>query len=145
MIYWNNICVEAFCFGEPVDGKTPCGSDRPSVFCLENNMCPHLAYSETTERRVAYFPKLRHILKDRITSWKEELYWELRWWVWDSLWFNQRKMREFFDDIKTISSKDCPTLAHFEEEDRKHQKEFIKWFKVAKDAVVGQFEKEGER
>jgi hypothetical protein len=29
----------------------------------------------------------------------ENIYWKLRGWFWDSLWFNRKKMIEFLDNI----------------------------------------------
>lgn len=127
---WTNLCLEAFCFGDTdKQGNYPCGKNCPSYLCLENGHCPHFAYSETTERDVARFPKLRLIIWDRLGIWANDVYWKLRWWFWDCLWFNRRKVRKFFDDIKPISSKDCPLLAEYENGLKRNQQKFQEWFK----------------
>jgi len=95
---------------------------------LENHQCPHLAYAKVSEREVAQFPPLRLIIKDRLGIWREDIYWKLRWWFWDSLWFNRQKTKEFLDSIKSISSKDCPTLKEFEDDNIENQKLFVEWF-----------------
>ena len=78
------------------------------------------------------FAKLRHILKDRIGVWGEDVYWKVRWIFWDGLWFKQRKTREFFDRIQIATKDNCSLLEEMEEEDRKTAEEFITWFEVAK-------------
>jgi len=130
---WSNVCVEGFCFGDKDDrGNYPCGRNCPSHLCLENEHCPHFAYGETTERRVAQFPPLLLIIKDRLGIWSDDIYWKLRWWFWDRLWFNQRKTREFFDSIPFTSAEDSPILAEYEEEERKAAVEFTEWIKGGK-------------
>jgi len=129
---WTNLCVEAFCGGEIKNGVYPCGRDCPSHLCLENGLCPFFAYAETTEREVAQFPPLRFILKDRLRIWGEDLYWKFRWWFWDSLWFNRRKMQKFFNSIKSVSSKECPALAEYEDEQRECKRKFVEWFEKVK-------------
>ena len=122
---WTNLCIEAFCFGDKDDnGNYPCGRDCPSHLCLENGQCPHLGYSKTTERDVAKFPKLRLILWDRIGIYTDDLYWKLRWWFWDCLWFNRRKVDAFFDSIGYASSEDCPELAGFEDKEKQNAIDF---------------------
>jgi hypothetical protein len=130
---WTNLCIEAFCFGDKDNGNYPCGRDCPSHLCLENGHCPHLGYAKTTERDVARFPKLRLILWDRIGIYTDDLYWKLRWWFWDCLWFNRRKVEKFFDSIRCVSSEDCPQLAEFEDEKKQNAIDFKEWFsKVGK-------------
>ena len=122
---WTNLCIEAFCFGETDDkGNYPCGKNCPSHLCLENGHCPYLGYAETTERDVARFPKLRLILQDRIGIYTDDLYWKLRWWFWDCLWFNRRKVDRFFDSIKY--SEDCPELTEFEKGKEQNAKEWLR-------------------
>lgn len=129
---WTNVCVEGFCFSKTDDDIAPCGASVPSPFCLSNGICPHFAYSGTTEREVAHFPKFGLILRDRLGIWADGVYWKLRWWFWDCLWFNQRKTREFFDNIKVATAETSPIIAKMEEEDRKRQEKFVGWFKRAK-------------
>jgi len=127
---WSNVCVEGFCFGETDEqGNYPCGRYSPSCLCLENKICPHFAYSETMERMIAEFPPLRLILWDRLGIWMEDIRWRLRWWFWDCLWFNRRKVDKFFNNIGSASSKDYPGLAEFEEEEKQSEIEFKEWFK----------------
>lgn len=125
---WTNLSIEAFCFGDEKDGNYPCGRDCPSSLCLENNMCPHLGYSNTTEREVAQFTPLRLILKDRIGIIADDIYWKLRWWFWDRLPFNMRKMEEFFDSIKTVSSEEYTALTEWEDEEKQNDIDFKEWF-----------------
>jgi len=93
-------------------------------------MCPLFAYAQTTEREVAQFPSLRLILKDRIAIWGDDLYWRLRWWFWDSLWFNRRKSQYFLDSIGSVSSQDYPELLEYENEQQQANEDFKKWFEV---------------
>lgn len=131
---WTNVCVEGFCFCETDDNdKAPCGATVPSPFCLSNGICPHFAWSDTTERRVAHYSPLRLVLWDRLVAWlTETAYWKLRWWAWDCLWFNQRKTREFFDSIPIATAENCPRIAEMEEENRKNDKRFTRWFEKVK-------------
>ena len=126
---WTNLCIEAFCFGDTDDnGYCPCGRELPSHICLENGHCPHLGYGKTTERDVAIFPPIALIIKDRLGIWVDDLYWKLRWWFWDRLWFNRRKVDKFFDSIGTVSSNECSELLEFEN----GQNEFHEWFEGLK-------------
>lgn len=126
---WTNLCIEAFCFGDKDgNGNYPCRRDCPSNLCLENGHCPYFGYCETTEREVAMFVPLRLILKDRVSLWREDIYWKLRWWLWDCLWFNRRKCDKFFDSIGSASGRDCPALAEFEDENKQKGIDFIEWF-----------------
>lgn len=128
---WTNICVEGFCGGDVDDkGNYPCGRDCPSHLCLHNGMCPHFGYAEVSERDVAQFSKLRLIIKDRLSIWGERIYWEIRWYLWDCLWFNQRTPLSSFDNIGSVSSKDCSALAEFKAEQEIHNKDFKAWFDV---------------
>lgn len=142
---WTNLCIEAFCFGNTdKDNNYPCGRSCPSHLCLEDGHCPHFAYGKTTERDVAQFPPLRLIIKDRLGIWLNDLYRELRWWFWDSLWFNRRKMRQWFDSIETISSKDCSVLAEYENEQKENEKKFVEWIKNVTEGIEPYKEKEGD-
>ena len=125
---WTNLCVEAFCSRDTDKGNYPCGRNCPSHLCLENGYCPHFAYAETTEREVAQFPPLRLIIKDRLGIWVNDLYWKLRWWFWDCLWFNRRKVDKFFDSIPTVTSKDCDVLADWEAKQIDSDLKFKEWF-----------------
>jgi len=133
--YWSNVCVEGHCFGEQdKNGNNPCGRSVPSSFCLGNGrtkVCPHFAWSDATERDVARFVRIRYILKDRMGIWAEEVWCELQWWFWDRLWFNRRKVDEFFNNIKVIDDND-PCRQSWKEEERKQQEKFEKWFPKAK-------------
>jgi hypothetical protein len=129
---WTNVCVEGYCFGGEKDGKYPCGRDCPSDLCLVNGCCPHFSYSYTSERDVAQFVPLWKILIDRIGVWDESLYWKLRWWLWDSLWFNQKKDREFLNSIGSVTSEECPELKEWEDGEKKCQEDFIGWFEKAR-------------
>lgn len=132
MKYWTNVCIEGHCLAE---GDTcPCGRTVPSPFCLGNGhsgVCPHFGWSETTERRAAYFVPLRLVLIDKMRMCAEEVWSNLEWWFWGQLWFNRRKVAEFFDNIKVIDEDD-PVMQEMREEDRKAQAKFEKWFPKAK-------------
>ena len=128
---WNNIVIESFCFGESKDDKYPCGKRYPTALCLEEGHCPHLGYSESSERGAAKFVPFRVILWDRLSTWTYDFGWKLRWIFWDQLWFNQRKMDKFFDSIGSVSSEDCPGLKEFEAEEKKSVDEFPIWFEKA--------------
>jgi len=137
MRYWTNVCVEGHCLGEDDEnGNCPCGRSMPSPFCLGPGgikHCPHFAWSDTTERNVAHFVPFRLIFWDRLKIFvTETTYWKLRWWFWDCLWFNQRKTREFFDNIKVVTAENSPAVARWEKEKQKSAKEFDKWFPKAK-------------
>jgi len=128
---WTNLCIEAFCFGDTdAHGNYPCGTDYPTHLCLSNGHCPYLGYCETTERSVAEFTPLRFIIKDRLGIWGDDLYWKLRWWFWDSLWFNRRKTNEFFASIPTTEA--YPIGCELEEEQSENKAKFLIWFKQAK-------------
>ena len=132
MKYWTNVCVEGHCMSEGED--YPCGRHVPSPFCLgtgRSGICPHFGWSETTERRAAYFVKLRHFLWDRLNAYCYDVWSKLEWWFWGQLWFNRRKDAEFFDSIKVIDDDD-PIMQKWHEEDRKQQLKFEKWFPKAK-------------
>ena len=126
MGYWSVCCVEGFCFGDSDEaGNYPCGRDVPSPDCLgdgENGICPHFSWSGVTERDAAKFPKLRLIIWDRLLIWNETVWDKLCWWFWDCLWFNRRKVREFFDNIPIA---DCP---EWDKEQEQANQEFGKWF-----------------
>ena len=131
-MHWTNVCVEGYCFCETDDDdNAPCGANVPSPFCLSNNICPLFAYSETTERDVARFPKFRYILKDRLGIWAEDFWGKLCWWFRDCLWFNRRKVDKFFDNIGIATAEDTPFIAEMEREERNAQDKFVEWFKKA--------------
>ena len=127
---WNNIIIEAFCFGDEVDGKYPCGQRHPTAFCLRNGSCPHLAYSESSERMAAYFVPFRLILKDKIAVLLEIIRSWLYCWFWANFWFNRRKTREFFDSIKVTKPGDYPEI---DTELERCNAAFPEWFKKAKE------------
>ena len=85
---WSNVVVEGYCFADSKDDKYPCGHTAPSSFCLENGHCPHFGYAESTERDAAFFVPLRLIVKDKMRSIGESLYWKLRWWLWVKWHYN---------------------------------------------------------
>ena len=128
---WNNVCVEGFCFGECEGGEYPCGQTYPTAFCLSNHICPHFYFAETSERETAIFVPLRLILWDRILIARDNIGWQLRWWFWDRLWFNQRKIEEFFNNIPVASAEESEAVANFEAEDKRDRIEFAKWFDKA--------------
>lgn len=134
-MYWTNVCVEGHCFARTDEATdcAPCGRNVPDPFCLMDHICPHFMWSGTTERRAALFPKLRLIIWDRLKIWvTETTYWKLRWWFWDQLWFNQRKTRKFFDNIKVVTAEDSPVLAQWEGEQQEAAQQFEEWFPGAK-------------
>ena len=129
-MFWINVCVEGYCFGEEdEDGHGPCGRRSPAPYCLGDGtlgICPHFAWSATTERRVAYYPSLRLVLWDRLKAWVVEVaYWKMRWIFWDSLWFNRRKTKEFFDNISLAD--DFLVGAGPETALRENQEKFTLW------------------
>lgn len=129
---WSNICVEGFCFGDKDNkGTYPCGQRWPTPFCLMNGQCPHLDWGETTERNVAHYTPLYLIVCDRIPIWVDNVYWRLRWWVWDRLWFNRRKTNAFFDSIPIVTGRNCPAVKKLEDEHKKSNELFPKWFHQA--------------
>lgn len=130
---WNTICVEGFCSGENVEKKYPCGKTSPSCFCLENHICPHFAYAESDEREVSWFVPFKLLLKDRIESWANDIWWKIRYNLWDILWFNRRKTNKFFNNIRSISSEECPALKEFEDREKENEDRFPEWFKKAKE------------
>ncbi len=131
---WSNICIEGFCFGKlDKRGNYPCGLKVPTHLCLVNGQCPHFAWGETSEREVALFVPLYLIIGSKVKSWiSENVYWKLRWWTWDSLWFNRQKTRKFLESIPMATSKDSPVLRKFEDRSKKAAKQFPQWFKQAK-------------
>jgi len=139
MMSWSNVCVEGFCFGDKDDsGNYPCGRSCPSCLCLENGHCPHFAYSETTERMVAVFPPLRLVLWDRLIIFvTETLYWKLRWWFWDCLWFNRRKTRAFFANIPIATKENCPIVEDLDREVTEATEKFPDWFSGVKNKANG--------
>jgi len=121
---------------EDENGNNPCGRNVPSPFCLGPGgmrHCPHFAWSDTTSRRAAYFVPLYLLVWDKLVIFvTETAYWKLRWWFWDCLWFNRRKIREFFDNIEVATKENCPCLVEWNEEERKLAIAFKRWFPKAK-------------
>ena len=98
---WRHVVIEGYCLAR----DKPCGYETVSWRCLQNGFCPHFAYTGSNEREAAFFAPLHLILWDRIRVWlAEELWGNLCWWFWDSLWFNRRKTQEFFDNIPIVES-----------------------------------------
>lgn len=128
---WNHVVVEGYCFGEK-HGKHPCGRRAPSPFCLVEDKCPHFAWTDSNEREAAQFVPFRLILWDRVQAWVYGAWESVSWFFWGQLWFNKRKVDEFFANIKTISAKDCPQLAEWEDGQKKNEVDFKTWFKKAK-------------
>ena len=114
MKHWTNVCVEGHCFAEEdEDGNNPCGRNVPAPFCLgtgRTGICPHFAWSDATERDASRFVPIRLIVKDRTGVWVEEGWDKLHWWFWGQLWFNQRKVREFFDKIPIEIAENNPII-----------------------------------
>lgn len=128
-MHWTNVCVEGFCFAKTDENdKAPCGRNCTSSMCLEEGMCPHFSFAKATEREVAQFVPLRHILVDKISATACEFGWKIRWIFWGQLWFNQKKVRDFFDSIQTVGD-DNPVVMKMNEEENKAQKKFVKWYK----------------
>ena len=123
-MYWTNVCIEGHCFAETNDkGYATCGGNVPSPFCLGMGgmkSCPHFAWSDTTERDVAHFVHIHHIIKDKLGIWMADIWSIFCWWAWDGLWFNRRKVREFFNNIKVVTAEENPTIAEWEESADKH-------------------------
>jgi hypothetical protein len=132
LMSWNNICIEGLCFGNSKDDKYPCGQKYPTVFCLEKGHCPHFAYSESSERDAAYFVPLRLILWDRFKSAIEGLSTSLNWFFWGQLWFNQKKIQKFLDNIGTATRENCPGVAKWEDSREKADKDFVSWLERTK-------------
>lgn len=136
-MHWSCVCTEGFCFGkEDENGLYPCGRDVPSPFCLgsgKSGTCPHFAWSGATERDVACFVPFRLIFWDKMKIWADRAYWRLRWWFWDQLWFNRRKVDEFLNSIPVVTAEDSPMVAEWEEEEHENQKKFEDWFPKAKE------------
>jgi len=133
-MYWTNVVVEGFCFAQDDSGRAPCGRDVPSPFCLGTGSagrCPNFYYSDSTEREAAQFPPLRLILKDRLVIWTHNVWWKIRWFFWDQLWFNRRKVDEFFKSIPVIKAGECPEIDEWEQEIHDHAK-FDVWFAEVK-------------
>ena len=132
MKYWTHVVVEGHCFGEEdKNNNNPCGRDVPSVFCLGDGVaerCPHFMWANATERDAAHFVPFYLLLKDRCCDWGEKIGHDIRWWFWGQLWFNRRKVDEFFKNIKTVTASESPMLAKLEKEEQKAQKKFDKWF-----------------
>jgi len=117
---WRHVVVEGYCFAK----DNPCGYGVVSSKCLANGHCPHFAYAESNEREAAYFVPLHLIAYDKLKYWVTEgLYWTLRWWLWDRLRFNRKKMEDF---INSIPSARCPAWDNQLEEAKEKFPEWIK-------------------
>ncbi len=127
---WSIIAIEGFCFGESKDERYPCGQKHPTSFCLSNDLCPHLAYSETSERDVALFVPIYQVLWDRIKLYFEKATGSLEWIFWEQLWLQQKKTKEFFESIKP-SLENCPSFKEWEEKLDRANVEFGSWLKKA--------------
>ena len=100
---WNTICIEGFCFGKQDNNENfPCGQKAPNHFCLSNGHCPYFAYSDTTERDVAYFVPFKYLLWDKIL----ELVEDLSWLCWGRLWFNKNDMVDYMVDGSDIAEEE---------------------------------------
>ena len=126
-MYWTSIVIECHCFcEEDAEGKAPCGRGVPAAFCLgDGEHCPHFAWGVSSEREAAKFVPFYRILKDRLGSWFYGACDRVRWWFWDSLWFNRRKVDEFFANIKVVD--DPIIIKRWANEHKKAQKKFEKW------------------
>jgi hypothetical protein len=132
---WNTLAIESFCFADQVGDKYPCGQECPTHFCLGDKdfgMCPHFAWGETNEREVAVFVPLRLLIWDRIKIWSRDFTDHIVWLMWGSLWFNRRKVDDFFDSIPVVSAKDSPVVAQWDENHRLRMLEFTSWIQSAK-------------
>ena len=133
MRYWTNVCIEGHCLADGDD--CPCGRHVPSPFCLGNGKtghCPHFGWTDTTERDAAKFVPIRLILKDKVIIWATNIRDRLEWIFWGQLWFNRRKIDEFFKNIKVATPENCPTVAKLEAEQKKNEEKFKKWFAKAR-------------
>ena len=113
---WNNIVIEAFCFGESKDGKYPCGLRYPTAFCLENGHCPHFYYSESSERDATIFVSFRLIVWDRLLTCFEVIRSWLYWYLWGCLWFNKRKTQRIMDSIGSSKAGEFPEIDNMYQE-----------------------------
>jgi hypothetical protein len=134
---WNTICIEGYCFGEEINGKYPCGRDAPTHLCLRNKHCPHFAWAETDEREVSIWVPFYKLFWDRLSQWSYTIYCKLRWWFWDSLPFNRRKIFQWFEDIRSnlVTDADSPALKEFEDGIKQDNEEFKIWFQEVKKEI----------
>lgn len=130
MKYWTHVVIEGHCFGGEENGKNPCGRHLPSPFCLGNGntgRCPHFAWCDATERDAAFFVKLRLIIWDKLRGWTTgDALPRLRWLFWDKWTYDD----SWFDKIKVLGADD-PIMKKFEEQRRKQDEKFVKWFPKA--------------
>lgn len=117
---WNNIVLEAFCFG-PFDGQYPCGKECPDDLCLHNGQCPYLEYYSVGERTLAADIPLKFIFKDRISIWLDSLWWEIRWLFWDRF-----RIKETNRLLNSIPSQEVPEWDACMAELAEDYKEWIK-------------------
>jgi len=124
MFYWNHVVVEGYCFAP----KGLCGK-RVSAFCLgcDGKHCPHFVFSDSNEREAARWVPLRLIVLDRIEVVARDVWDNITWFFWGQLWFNQRKVREFFDNIPVA---DCPAI---DKQAQRLETQFPKWLKKQKE------------
>jgi len=137
MKYWTYVVIEGHCFGEEDEnGHNPCGVDVPSPRCLGNGksgMCPHFAWTPETEREAAFFVPIKLILKDKFIGLCHHIWDKIEWYAWGQLWFNRRKVREFFDNIEVVDDTN-PSVQRWLKQQDKSQTQFEKWLpKVKKD------------
>jgi len=86
-----------------------------------------MAWCESSEREAACYVPFSNILKDKVTMWAECLWLRFRWIFWDSLWFNRRKVDEFFASIP-IEDENSDLMKEIRKEETTAQKRFVKWF-----------------
>ena len=130
---WNTICLEGFCFGKEENGKYPCGKHFPTADCLNNGHCPHFAYGVSNEREVSIFVPFYQLLWDRMVAWFIRLKNWLTWHLWGTLWFNRRKVREFFASIPVADNSNL-ACKQWDESRTKAEKDFKKWLEAEKEA-----------
>ncbi len=120
---WRHVVIEGFCFGpEQEERICPCRRSYTSPFCLgdgSHEACPHFAWADTSEREAAQFVPLRLILRDRLLSFGESMYWKLHWWFWG-------KWRYDPDWIKRYPVAECPA---WDKGQKEAEDKFPAWFK----------------
>lgn len=94
---WNNIVIEGFCFGENKCGKSV------STYCLGKGHCPFFGYAESNEREVSLYVPLHLIIMDKLTVLIEDIYWKIRWYLWDQ--WHGKEAEEFLESLSVV---DCP-------------------------------------
>lgn len=120
---WNTICLEAFCLGESVADKYPCGRGCPDYGCLARGKCPCLGYAATTEREVACFVPAYQLVWDRLWTWVERGWCCTRWHLWDR-WFY--RPLAFLNEMGEVEEVECP---EYDDRSRTLKVEFDAWYK----------------